>query len=364
MMLMAIDHCSAMVARVHFTEMWGVDFTGYDSIGWWFSRFVSHLCAPGFFFLMGISMLLFAHHKIKTGWSTTKIRNYFLKRGAVILAIMFLLEFPGWALSSVFRSSELASSNMVFPGQYEGGFFIPTTVLYGLGMCMILGSLLIQLKNLWLILITILSFGFSTWYISNASPDVPLNPIAVFLFIPGLTKGAMSLYPVIPWLGVTTFGMLWARLSIQNQNKTFSWSLFAGIALVALFSIFRIFKTGNFQLNEWYDFISFFSLIKYPPSLVFITLTIGINLLLLFIFSKIEQLSILKPIKLFGQTAMFFYIIHLYLYALLGAFFPSGCSIYTMYVIWLIGLIILFFICNRYLIFKQTTKPNSIWRMI
>jgi len=52
MALMAIDHASAFIARVHFTEIWGVAFKGYPTMAWWFTRFVSHLCAPGFFFLI------------------------------------------------------------------------------------------------------------------------------------------------------------------------------------------------------------------------------------------------------------------------------------------------------------------------
>ena len=364
MILMAIDHCSAMVARTHFTEMWGVTFEGYPTIGWWFSRFVSHICAPGFFFLMGISMLLFAQSRLKNGWSINRVRNYFLKRGSLILLIMFLLEFPSWALSSVFKSSEMVSSGMSFPGKYNGGFFIPTTVLYGLGMCMLICSFLLKLKKDYMLLIAVASFGFSTWYITNAAPYEWINPFAVLFYVPGLTKGAMSLYPVIPWLGVTAFGIYWAHLYTLNKSKIFSWSLIIGLVFLATFFVLRIFKTGNFQLNDWSSFITFFTLIKYPPSLVFIFFTLGVNLILLFLFSKIEHSKYLKPIKLFGQTAMFFYIVHLYLYALLGAFFPSGCSIYVMYTVWFFGLIILYFICNRFLIFKHITKPTSFWRIL
>ena len=49
MITMALDHASAMIARKHFTEIWGVPFTGYFSFDWWLTWFLSHLCAPGFF---------------------------------------------------------------------------------------------------------------------------------------------------------------------------------------------------------------------------------------------------------------------------------------------------------------------------
>lgn len=142
MVLMAIDHASAMIARTHFTETWGLAFEGYPSLAWWFTRFVSHLCAPGFFFLMGVSICLFAEKRLQKSWNNKHIRNYFLKRGAFILLLMFFIEFPGWGLSSFFNGVHQEGANFPFPGHYEGGGFMPGTVLFGLGTCMMIASFL------------------------------------------------------------------------------------------------------------------------------------------------------------------------------------------------------------------------------
>ena len=360
---MAIDHASAMVARTHFTEMWGVAFKGYPDMGWWFTRFVSHLCAPGFFFLMGMSMYLFAQKRGQMEWTDGSIRNYFLKRGGMILLFMLFLEFPGWGLSAVF-SGTASAEGPPFPGQYSGGFFLPTTVLYGLGICMMAGSLLWKLGKHWLLLITITSFTFSGWYIGQLSPDDYFHPLAVLLYIPGITNGAMSLYPLIPWLGVTTFGMIWAKLLLENKERLYTWSLWTGLIFIAIFAGIRLLEWGNFHLNDHSDWITFFTLVKYPPSVAFILITCGINLVLLYIFSLIEEKKWLKPVKLFGQTAMFFYIVHLYLYALLGAPFPLGTSIWIMYLLWAVGLVVLYFICRWFLNFKRNKPANSLWRMV
>ena len=77
MTMMAIDHASAMVGRMHFSELWGVEFGGYPSFGWWPTRFLSHLCAPGFFFLMGMSIVLFAQKRQQVDWQPQQIRHYF-----------------------------------------------------------------------------------------------------------------------------------------------------------------------------------------------------------------------------------------------------------------------------------------------
>ena len=364
MVLMAIDHSSALIARVHFTEIWGVDFTPYPNLAWWFTRFVSHLCAPGFFFLMGMSMMLFVHNRKQKEWPDKDIRNYFFKRGGLILLMMLFLEIPAWGLGSFFSQ---VHNTAPFPGGGFGGFFIPTTVLYGLGMCMITGAMLWQLKNSYFLVISALCFALSHFYISNADPHTSFHPLLHLLLVPGASPGAMSIYPVIPWLGVMTFGMFCGNILLRRQSEEFHrFAFYTGWGLVLAFFVLRFMKAGNFHLVYFDDWISFFTLIKYPPSLTFILITIGINLILLYVFSKFntQNNSLLEPLKLFGQTAMFFYIVHLYIYALIGALFPEGTHIALMYVLWLVGLYFLYYQCRWFLEFKQSKPKDSWWRMV
>ncbi len=362
MIFMALDHASAMVGRVHFSEMWGVDFKGYPDLSWWFTRFISHLCAPGFFFLMGMSIYLFAKKRKEAKWSDKDIYIYFLKRGGIILLFMLFLEFPAWLLGMSF--SQVQDSGGAMPGNYSGGFLIPTTVLYGLGMCMIIGGFLWKLKHWQFLMISVLSFLASGLYISNSIPTEAFNPIEHFLIVPGMSSGAMTIYPIIPWLGVATFGMFMAELLTRKKEKFYNISLMIGFSFLAIFTLLRFLEVCNFQIHTYDDWISFFTLIKYPPSLNFILVTCGINLIILFIFSKINHHKWLKPVLVFGQTAMFFYIAHLYLYAIISIAFPLGADIEIMYLFWILGLLILYFICNRFLEFKKSKPLDSIWRMI
>ena len=363
MILMAIDHTSGQVARVHFSEVWGNDFAGYPDLGWWFTRFVSHLCAPGFFFLMGMSMMLFAQKRLSQNWESKQIRQYFFKRGGFILLMMFFLEFPAWGIGGLFNQVK-SEGGMPFPGHYEGGFFLPSTVLYGLAASMIVGSLLWKLREKWLILITILSFIFSGYMINHTSPTDVFNPIAVFLYLPGITVGAMAIYPLIPWLGVTTFGMFWAKLMQERPEQIYKISLFTGLIFIAAFVVLRFLSIGNFHFTANDNWISFFTLVKYPPSVAYVLITCGINLVLFYVFSKLVNKSWLRPLRLFGQTAMFFYIAHLYLYGLIGGFFPLGCSVGVLYVIWAIGLVPLYYICRWFLKFKKSKPNESLWKMV
>ena len=363
MILMAIDHTSGQVARRHFSEVWGYSFAGYPDLGWWFTRFVSHLCAPGFFFLMGMSMMLFAQKRLSQNWENKQIRKYFLKRGGFILLMMFFLEFPAWGIGGLFNGVE-SNSDIPLPGHYEGGFFLPSTVLYGLAASMLVGSLLWKLRKEWLILITVVSFVFSGYMINHSSPTDVFNPIAVFLYLPGITVGALAIYPLIPWLGVTTFGMFWAKLMQERPEQIYKISLLTGLVFIAAFVVLRFLSIGNFHFTANTDWISFFTLVKYPPSVAYVLITCGINLVLFYIFSKLVGQRWLNPIRLFGQTAMFFYIAHLYLYGFLGAPFPLGCSIEVLYIIWAIGLIPLYYMCRWFLNFKKSKPKDSLWKMV
>ena len=83
--LMALDHANYMVALRHSSgEYWGGYFL-YDDPLAFINRFVTHLCAPGFFFLMGAGMLLFAESRREKGWSRWQILRHFWIRGAVLI---------------------------------------------------------------------------------------------------------------------------------------------------------------------------------------------------------------------------------------------------------------------------------------
>jgi len=366
MLLMALDHASAMIGRMHFSEFWGVSFKGYPNLEWWLTRFLSHLCAPGFFFLMGMSIFLFAQKRLKSNWSTQQIQTYFLKRGGIILLLMFFLEFPAWGISMALRIQDpsVAVSGMQMPGLAGNYFLIPTSVLYGLGACMIIGSFFWQLQSWQLLSITIGSFALSCWYISHSNPSSAFNALEHFLLVPGKSPGALVIYPIIPWLGITTFGMFWAQLLQKKPKQIYSISAFTGSTFILFFVGLRFMNYGNFSIADNDSWIEFFTLVKYPPSIAFALITCGINLVLFFIFSQIAGQKWLYPIKVFGQTAMFFYIAHLYLYAFIGVAFRSGCDLKVMYLCWLIGLVILYFVCQRFLEFKKTKPNDSLWRMI
>jgi hypothetical protein len=122
---------------------------------------------------------------------------------------------------------------------------------------------------------------------------------------------------------------------------------------------------GYGNLNEvpagWMGFLN---VIKYPPSLAFLTITLGINLIFMAIWRRVEPClqNRYHPLLIFGRVALFFYLLHLWVYSLSGLFFRSGSGLVTMYGFWLLGLVILYPLCCRFNRFKRSKPLTSFWR--
>lgn len=358
MIVMALDHASGLIARGKFApEMWASLFPDYQGNALAFlTRFVTHLAAPGFFFLMGAGMALFANARAKHGWDRTKVTRFFVLRGALLITLQFLLENPAWWLG---KSGP--PENMVYVG-----------VLFALGSGMLIGSLLIRLPSGWLIglsAVLILSTEFLLPAERNAVNGIPF--LQALLMVPGYAPlgrtGLWVLYPALPWLGVVGLGIVFGRRLIEKPETTLRATTWFGLAALALFVFLRIFGGyGNIRASAGDSWIDFLNLVKYPPALVFLALTLGINLLLLRLLTGLAAANpkALQPLVVFGQAPLFFYITHLYLFGILGAWLaPDGMPIVQMLPFWLLGLGLLYPLCLWYSRFKNSRPADSLLRL-
>jgi uncharacterized membrane protein len=160
-------------------------------------------------------------------------------------------------------------------------------------------------------------------------------------------------------------GVIFGQVLHSEGERTFRYVLMGGAGFLALFVLVRwagVF--GNF--HPWESgWIGLFNVTKYPPSLAFILMTLGLNFLLLFVFHKREAAlpRLARPLLVFGRSPLFFYIAHLYVYAIIGLAFPDGTGYGVMYLSWLIGLIILFPLCVWYGRFKRRQRIDSVWKL-
>lgn len=358
MMVMAFDHANLFIAHGHpRAEMWTGGFPTYSDPIAFMTRAVTHLAAPGFFWLMGAGMILLAHTRRNIGWSEGRIARFLVTRGLILIVLQIFIEDPAWIWGS-------------------GGTFsfwnVPVYlgVLYGLGSAMILGTLLLRLD--WRVLLGVsagLLLGTEIVIRFFAADALKFSPWIQMLLLPGGTPFISVLYPILPWLGVTAFGMAFGHWLIENAAQAYRRALFIGIAFLAAFVPLRALNGfGNIRAMVGTGWIVFFNNVKYPPSIAFLLLALGIDLSLLFAFSRRVLAPVTRhqsPFIVFGTTPLFFYLAHLYLYGFIGlTFFPTGTpNIPAMYPYWLLGLVILYPLCYAYGAFKQTRAQDSVWRL-
>ena len=357
LVLMALDHAALLLARVHPFEQWDQPLPAYASVSWFFTRWVTHLCAPGFFFLMGAGMALLEASRREKGWSPARVRRFLMLRGAVLVAVSYVFEVAPMAL-------------MVHAGQQA----MPLSPVV-LGVLVCLGLSLLAAGAL-------SGLGTRGWFVLGAaavlSPNVLLpwldaegarHPLALLLVASGESALVTSMYPLAPWFGMCALGAGFGRLLRRDAEKTLNAALPAGLLLLALFAAVRAGGgSGNLRLAEGAGWMGWLTVVKYPPSLAFTALTLGLDLLLLWMLHRTrEQLgAMLRVLVSYGQAPLFFYVAHFYLFGLLSvAFFRERAAAqWMLYPLWLAGVAALLPACRWFGTFKQRQPEASPWRML
>ena len=351
--LMALDHANFHIAQQHSSgEYWGGCFPVFQTPFHFVTRFVTHPCAPGFFFLMGVSMVLFQSSRRKNGWKESEIRWHFITRGLVLIVVQLMLDFLGiWSTSS-------SSSPLWYVG-----------VLAALGAGMILCIPLMNLKPVFLGVIAL--WLMIVLEILTPSPLLwgrNFEQLAgVLLVYGGGSENFWVNYPLLAWAEIVVWGILFGRILLKEKEKAYrlgSWA--AMICLVGFVLLRSMNGFGTIRPLENDTWMGFLSVVKYPPSLAFVLLTMGINLFALWFFSRLWKsgTSNWNPLVVFGRAPLFSYVVHIVIYLLVGRLLvPQGTSLGIMYIFWLGGLVIMYLPARWYGIFKAAQPSRSFVRL-
>jgi uncharacterized membrane protein len=349
MILMAIDHCYLTIYQNHFGEFWDSDLPNYGSNAVFLTRWTSNICAPGFALLMGMSVSIF-NSKRSNNIDNQSIRSIIIKRGLVLIVLQQLLNLP----SLLFKTSNLDNMQV-----FRGG------VLYALGATMIILAILLswnKQKLLFLGLFTIVMNYLIAGYILIH----PINNTGIhLLFTPGINQWVSVNYPLLPWLDIAIIGMSLGRYYIDDKIKFINRSWKVALTLMLIFIVLRFLNWGDYNHNvDTSSLINFLAIIKYPPSVAFVVITFSILGGLFWLISKYEKIAILQPLLVFGKVSLFFYFAHYYLYIIISKFTNHAISLSRMYVLWVLGLIVLYPVCKYYGQFKKQQSENSFWRYL
>lgn len=351
--LMALDHANHFIAHKHSSgEYWTGGFPVYTDALAFITRLVTHLSAPGFFFLMGVGMVLFANSRRERGWSTLELLKHFWIRGGLLIALQLLIVNRAWEMS---------------PGGW--GINIYIGVLVALGGTMIIGSLLLGLRPRYLIGLTIVLALGTELLVPDPNAGMPeMSPIGRLLYLSGGDADFWVNYPILAWLELVTLGMVFGNWVAKSPAKAFRGALYIGLAFLAAFVVIRYLDGfGNIRPRMGNTWIDFLNPVKYPPSITFNLLSMGVNLIILWLFSQVaEKINIfLRVLAVFGRAPLLFYIWHLFAYLGLGLWLtPEGTSIPAMYPYWILVLLGLFPAILWYGTFKRKQPTRSILRFL
>jgi uncharacterized membrane protein len=329
-----------------------------------FTRWITHFCAPVFVFLSGTSIYLQSLRKTKK-----VLQSFLIKRGLWLIFIEIVVISFAWTFNPHYN-------------------IIVFQVIWAIGISMVLLGLLIRLPlNVILITGLIIVFGHNLLDIPESAPGFKagfwwdLLHHGFFAAYPiSQSHVLLILYPFVPWVGLMMMGycsgvFFSQKFTVGQRRKTLNR---VGIGLIVLFIALR-FTNGygnpqqwHIQKNGLFTFLSFINVQKYPPSLLYMCMTIGPAFLLLLFFEKIKN-GFTAAIKIYGRVPFFYYVAHLYLIHIASAVFvfikghslaeattingdlpfyflaeKDGYSLLVVYIVWAAVVIALFPLCKWY----------------
>jgi uncharacterized membrane protein len=370
MVIMAIDH-----TRDFFTD-WpfapeNLKFTYYSLF---FTRWITHFCAPLFFFLAGTGAYFYGRRR-----NLQALSHFLWTRGLWLIVLEFTVIGFAWTFV------------------VTGGFF---GVIWALGASMVIMAVWVRMPLPWIASLSILmisthdlldrvrprQFGSLAWLWTTLHVrGLAVLPFQVYKFV---------LFQIVPWVGVMAAGYAFGKLYEFDAGRRIKIMFRLGLVLTIAFILLRATNLygnppvglGGVSQGDWHvqptvekTIILFLDVEKYPPSLQFLLMTMGPSLLLLAWLEKSNLPRWTGPLVTFGRVPLFFYVLHLYLIHLLaiavaalchqpvswlfhGGFFLAGTpddyghGLPFVYLMWIITIVILYFPCRWFAAVKQRRK--------
>lgn len=366
MMIMALDHASAFIARQHSSEFWAGAMSAYTTAFPFLTRWITHVCAPGFFFLMGAGIYwsTASYRSEGAGESSASLR--ILKRGFVVFLMGQIFETPALSLQTLLKPPEVRLSQIAAPPPNDGSTVcLGLIVLSALGLVLMVCSILVRLRPwAWLVVSAFCIFATNTLLPDSGKP---FGWWGAVLLTPGISQHLIVIYPVIPWLAGAAAGMYFGYWWRTNPEHASQRVWIPGAVLLAIGLALRgAGGWGNIRLPRDSSWIEFLNNVKYPPSFVFWAISLGLGLLLLDLLIRLPEKvkSENSPLIVFGQTPLLFYVTHFYLLGALGfVLFREPASLEVTYVVWLAIFLPLYPVCAWCRRFKLSKPRESIWRL-
>lgn len=299
MIIMALDHVRDYFHADAF--LYNPLDLGKTSVALFFTRWITHFCAPVFVFLAGTSAFMVGSRKGKN-----ELSAFLLKRGLWLLVLEVTIINFAWFFSIQFSLIALTVIWALGMGMIilAGAVHLPFKAILGLGVLLVAGHNLLDSVH-------VQGSGIDAilWSILHDFNGFQLGHF--FLFVG---------YPLLPWTGIMLLGYCFGKLYQPSVDAAWRRQtlLRLGWTLIALFIVIRGINIygdpvrWSVQENPVYTFLSFLNVTKYPPSLSYILVTLGPAMLFLTAAEKFKG-KLSQYLVALGRVPMFYYILHLYL---------------------------------------------------
>lgn len=310
MIIMALDHTRDFF---HATAMTDDPLNlATTTVPLFFTRWITHYCAPTFVFLSGMSAYLASRNK-----TSSQAGNFLIKRGIWLLFIEMAVITLGLTFNPLYN-------------------FIIWQVIWAIGCSMILLGLLIRLPFP-VIVVTglLLFFGHDIFDYIKVPQDGFSGYLIKILFTANGTILPLPnnhfigiFYAILPWTGVMLVGYgagHWFRKEYSAIRRK-QWLLVTGIGLLVLFVTLRYLNSyGEPVPWDRQHFLSFLNTSKYPPSLLYLCMTLGPALIALSLLENVRT-GLTDIFSVYGRVPFFYYVLHFYLIhlTLVVVFFATG----------------------------------------
>lgn len=326
MILMALDHVRDFWSFTNFSpenleQTYGMLF---------YSRWITHFCAPAFVFLSGVSAYL---HMTAKNLEKRDLSKFLASRGLWLILIEVTWVSFAWQLwtynSFYLQIIWAIGISMIC---LAGLIHFPKKVILAISLVMIFGhNLLDGIKPE--------TFGnfYWLWNILHNQTYVVTPSLPI--------RGFLAGYPLIPWIGVMALGFSMGPIFTQEMEKRQKDLIKIGGGAVALFLMLRYFNiygdTAQWTVQERgfaYTIMSFLNTEKYPPSLLFLLMTLGPSLLLMPMMDKMTG-KVGSFLQVYGKAPFLFYVLHLPLvhissYILYYLYYTTDESIFRNHSSW------------------------------
>jgi uncharacterized membrane protein len=366
MVIMALDHVRDYF---HYSAFF-FDATDPEQTTWpiFITRFITHFCAPAFSFLAGTSAFMIGKRK-----SPAELSSFLFKRGLWLVFVEIIIINFAWKFDLNFTHIGLQTiwSLGISMIVLAGLIYLPKKVILAFSIVIIFGHNLLD---------NIHFDGSYLWAILHERQKFEFTEGHIVIFA----------YSLLPWIAVMSlgycFGSLYDSSFDVKKRKRILNNL--GIGSLVLFFILIAFNTYGDPL-QWTNYgdvsktlMSIFNISKYPPSLLYLLVTLGGTLLFLANAEKLKG-KVVDFFCVFGRVPFFYYILHIYLIhlmAVIAAEFTGfgweimvsmptmifriealrgyGFNLITVYVVWIIVILLLYPLCKKFDNYKQSHKEK------